>query len=370
MINPLPVVQSKKQFIDTLTLMITPPKLEEPEGEKRGHPNELKTYLIESNNKNLLPQFMLGEASAEIKNTGVDTIKILRVQEPERQSVEFYLDTTMERFLLLHTNCDSNDTQRAVDKLVTSNDYEFDKGWLSDKTLIDISTKPGNNNEGCRTGYRDIFQEVGDDEIVANNDLIIEGSGRPSTRLLQLAKSDPSLRFTLGYERIRISRGKHSYGIMDDLGFDGRFIVRKGRSVGDHLVLVDEVQDNYNKQVKNVEKLRMEGRIENGFSTIRGTPFEFEYTRRIDGLETYLKRIFNGREPFRIWGMKSKVRDGYYRILGVDMHTGHSLDIEASDHFFRVYLPKYSCGNVVLRLFVNLQRSFDSTIECPQISAM
>ena len=65
--------------------------------------------------------------------------------------------------------------------------------------------------------------------------------------------------------------------------------------------------------------------------------------------------------------MKNGVEDGVNRILGVDMHTGNPLDIEAGGNLLRAFLPKASCGSVVLRLFANLQRYMDSGISCRQI---
>jgi hypothetical protein len=355
--------------MDTLSIMVTPPKLEEPEGEKRGRPKELKSYIIE-NNSELYPEMQLNDKSyAIIENTGVENIKRLTIRQDLRH-VQFYLDVSdpEKRFLILHTSFDAEETQDAIKQLIFANDFEFDNAWLSTSSLKAISRKVGNRQSGYKIGYKDIFQDIKPEEILPENSVVLEGSGGISNKLLQLAENDPSTQRTLGYERIRISRGSIYSGVLTDLSYDGRFIVRKGRSIGDEMVLVDGVKEDYANQIKEIENLRIRGERKGGFSSIEGVPFEFEFRRDVDDWETFLPKIFNGKEPFKIWGIKSKIRDGYYRVLGVDMHTGHPIDVEVSNHLIRAYLPQGSCGNVILRLLVNLQISFDSTTTCSQLS--
>ena len=377
-IDPLPEINSQKQFIDTLADMVTPPKFAKPTRELRGRPYQLKTYLIESNNDGKLTQsFMLDSMIGEIRNTGLDTLKVLRLMsvEDERKPtqkpyhVEFYLDMSNPRFLLLHTNFHSRKVGRAVRNLVGSTKFEFDHAWLSTTTLTGLSERPGNTRSGYKIGYRDIFVERDEEELMAENNMVVEASGGLAQVLFQWTKQDETLEKTLGYEYVRIARGYKSHGIEDDVWFDGRMSVKRGRSVEDHMVLVNSIKDEYCQKITEAEKLRMDGRMEGDMAVIDGFPFEFEFRRKVESWDGFLAHIFDGKEPFKLWGLKTKIRNGYYRILAVDMHTGHPLDIEVSEHILRVYLPKQSCGNVLLRLFVNLQRYFDATIKCAQLSA-
>jgi hypothetical protein len=129
------------------------------------------------------------------------------------------------------------------------------------------------------------------------------------------------------------------------------------------MVLVNAIKSDYIGQVKKIESQRIHGNIEN--KSVEGTAFDFEFERDVSDWNRYLSVIFNAKAPFRLWGIKSKVNEKVFRVLAVDMHTGHPVDFEITDHLIRMYLPNGSCGNVVLRLFVNLQRYFDSGINCP-----
>ena len=50
------------------------------------------------------------------------------------------------------------------------------------------------------------------------------------------------------------------------------------------------------------------------------------------------------------------------QVVAVDLHTGDPIDLEVTPSTIRIYLPKGSCGNTVLRIYVNLQHYFDSAI--------
>ncbi len=204
LIYPLPKVETRKQFMDTLSEMITPPKSEEREGgEMRGRPTELKSYLLESNSP-LSRDFQFDEISANISDTGVESIKVLTLNRKD-SVVQFYLDLSDERFLLLHTNHHSDDTHYLVRRLIQSDKNEFDSAWLSTNMLKDIAGRTGNRDEGYRVDYEDIFQPVGEENIIPKNDVRLDISGTLSKNFLKVIKQDEMVQRTMGYERIRIT---------------------------------------------------------------------------------------------------------------------------------------------------------------------
>ena len=78
--------------------------------------------------------------------------------------------------------------------------------------------------------------------------------------------------------------------------------------------------------------------------------------------------MFNSTEPFRLWGLKSKIHDGYFKITAVDLHAGTPINFEIADNLMRAYLFKGNCGNTILRLLANLQIHYDSRVACKQIT--
>jgi hypothetical protein len=367
-VNPLQKVNTRKEFMDELGSLIAPPKVEVTDsGELRGRPTLLKSYLIETNSP-LTRDYVFDHTIATIEDTGLDEIKILtmrtQLDSPKAVSAQFYLDVSDRRFWVLHTNYRAEETHPFVERLITSQDHEFDNAWLSTNAMKQVAGDAGNKDYGFQVDYQDFFDRSDDeDDITPQEDFHLETTGTISAKALSLLKKDPLVRRTIGYERITIGRGTRSRGVLEDITCNGRFSVIKGKSVDDHMVLVNAIKSDYIGQVKKIESQRIHGNIEN--KSVEGTAFDFEFERDVSDWNRYLSVIFNAKAPFRLWGIKSKVNEKVFRVLAVDMHTGHPVDFEITDHLIRMYLPNGSCGNVVLRLFVNLQRYFDSGINCP-----
>jgi len=359
--------------MDTLSLMNTPSQSEEYESSIRGRPRDLKSYLFETNQE-LKPEFVIDKkVFVKIENTGLEHIKKMTMSEKsgfikrEVTTAQFYLDLTDKRFPVLHTNALAADTRNFFKKLTQSDDYEFDSAWLSTTMLKNISSSHGNRFYGYGVDYTDIFRE--DSEVIEpTDDLKMTISGTISQKVLETIRKDEAVERTMGYTKVIIGRGSINHGVLESLEYDGIFRVKRGDSIDDHVSLVEYVKQEYSEAVKSIEKDRIRGEKLEDKSMIEGCAFDFEFDRIVESWDKYLPRIFNAMEPFRIWGIKSKINNEIYRILGVDMHTGDPLDIEVSDHLMRIYLPKNSCGNVILRLFVNLQRYFDSKIHCSQLN--
>jgi len=366
----LPKVQTQKEFMDTFYDRINPPRIPTEDGSIAGKPTELKTYLIE-NNSELFQEFYTEDLQINIDQTGLDHVKILTLtdQRDSGNRLQFYLDKSDKRFLVFHTFDLAKQVSPLIRRLIHSEKFEFDNAWLSSNLLKDISKRAGNHDHGFSIDHKDYFQkdEPEDDEESIKPDTFsrLDISGKQSEKILQLLKKDKEIEQIMGYEKITIGRGTEYNGVIDDLEYSGRFRVVKGKSIDDHMSLVNMVKKDYTREIQEVEKFRLYGN--SNTKSIEGKPFDFVFERRVDDWDLFLSRIFNAKSPFRIWGIKSKIGDGFYRILGVDAHTGHPLDVEVMDNLFRVYLPEGSCGNVITRLFVNLQRFFDSKIRCSEL---
>lgn len=357
--------------MDQLSSMIAPPKSEVSEAQDlRGHPTWFKSYLIESNAP-LKDSYQFDHTTVQLDNTGVDDLKILTMRQGVERGrmveAQFYVDIVNKRFPVLHTNYRAVETHNFVESLIGSQN-NFDSAWLSTNLLKKLAVQPGNRGYGFRVDYEDIFHvsDEGEDDITPQEDFTIDTTGSISDKALTLLRTDKDVERTMGYEKITIGRGTKRRGVLEDLRFNGRASVVKGRSIDDHVVLVDTVRREYANQVKVVEDESIYANVQQ--RTLEGRAFDFEFNRGVENWDLYLDRIFNAKEPFHVWGMKSKAGDGFDRVLAVDMHTGHPFDVEVTNHLFRVYLPRGSCGNAVLRLFVNLQRYFDSMIRCSALA--
>lgn len=369
-IERLPKVNSRKEFMDCLSSMIIPPKEESEDGEQRGRMRELKTYLIESN-KGFPSEIHGDNFTTVMENTGIDDLKILYARNQRGEPyASFFVDLADRRFISLYTNSEAKDTHFFHSQLAKLHKYSFDHTWLTTGMLKDVAGVGGNRIDGVGISYKDIFANKDYSEEPDEGWRVDISGGKMAGRALQLISGDEVIKKRSAYDRVRILRGdKQSLTdfVTDDLDYNGIFAIRTGKSVYDHVTLVELVKEKYQKQMKTIEDNSIGLRQINNRMLYEGKAFDFEFKRNISDWELFLDKMFNSSQPFRMWGLKEKVEEGYYSILAVDLHTGDPVDLEIANNFMRVYLPKGSCGNVVLRLFVNLQQNFDSTISCKEI---
>ncbi|MGB9023473.1 MAG: hypothetical protein WCC94_08575 [Candidatus Bathyarchaeia archaeon] len=365
----LPVVTTRKEFMDYLGGVMSAQVAEEEEEEeieRRGRPRELKSYLFESNTKPP-SEFNCGEVAASIRNTGVDNIKIVNMQSTRADSfASFFLDISDERFWVLHTGALAEDAHVLVRQLASGPEYQFDRAWIPTQVLEGLSALPGNAFNGFGLQYVDLFTPSETPDIPLE-ELTMTVSGSSASKALKAVRAEEELQRSISYSKVRIRRGTAANYSKDDLRYDGAFSVKSGSSIDDHMSLVDETKTRYRELVGSIERFRLGTRETDGISRIRGKAFNLVFERKIQDFRFFLGRLLDSKEPFRLWGLGSKASEDYYQVLALDMHSGSSIDLEISPEFIRAYLPEGACGNTLLRLYVNLQHFFDSRVRCEEL---
>lgn len=350
--------------------MRSPRTLSDDDKSTAGRLTDLKTYLVE-NNSELHQEVCTENLQINIDQTGLDDIKILTLtdrKKPERH-LQFYLDKTDARFPVFHTFELAKNTNPMMTHMINSSEMNLDNAWLSTGLLRSISNEFGNIGYGYDVRHKDYFRQEADDTGPIKPDGYFRMSvyGSRADKILRLLLKDEDVSGLISCSKVRVGRGTKGAGIVDDLYYNGRFNVVEGDSIEDHIILVNMVKERYAALIRRIEDCRIY--YNKATRTLEGRPLGFWFNRKVDDWEHFLAQMFNSKEPFGTWGIENKIDDGYYKILAVDVHTGHPFDMEIADGFFRVYLPENSYGNLIVRLFVNLQRFFDSQISCPDIEA-
>lgn len=330
---------------------------------RRGRRTELKTYIVEANS--LLPAvFQFDKISGHIENTGIDDVNIIHLTSRDSAS-SFYLDKSDKRFWLLHTHGLAEDVDRLVEYLTSVNAYQLDSTWFSTGMLKRVSQVTGNRFDGAGIDYETIFTD--DETEVPMEELKISVFGFRAIEALRNMSSDDYVKNYFAFKKVRVRRGDLDGYAKDDFNFNGRFSVKSGTSIDDHIALVDIAKNLYKDEMKTIEDQSIGIRNRGKLASIDGKPFEFAMEKPIVDWDKFMNVLLSSAYPFRLWGIKKRVNEIYHQVLAVDLHTGHSVDLEISKDIIRIYLPKGSCGNVVLRLFVNLQHYWDSRIKCEEL---
>lgn len=283
---------------------------------------------------------------------------------------EFFLDVSDKRFFVLHTNGKSEDTNRVVEALTKDRHHTFDNVWFYSDMLKWFANKPGNSFNGFGVSYSDKFLRITEGTDFDIEDLNMSINGSLAEEMQQLVMANSNIKRTMAYNKVRIRRGSTrslADSVQDDIHNTGYFAVKRGKSVQDHLQLVDICREKYSEVIDQVENYRIGIKEIEGRTLMEGKSFDFEFPSPIENLNAFVEKMFNSTTPFKLWGLQSKIHDDYFKILAVDLHTGNPIDFEIAHDMMRAYLFKGNCGNTVLRLFTNLQIHYDSSITCPEM---
>lgn len=353
--------------MDHLTKEISAPKSDGDESQGQGQPRELKAYVIEANS-GIPKSAESAGAKWEMVDTGLDKMKIMRT-DVMGTKCEFYADVSDERFHMLHTTAKSDDAARAVAAITSMDSLPLDRMWISDPLLKVLASRAGGDAfRGFGVKYASGFTDNG--QVRGLEDLSLSINGPLASEIEDHMRKSPHLKKSMAYEKIRLKKGEetdmYNY-VHDEIDKEGYFAVKRGKSVQDHLYLVNEAKALYETTINGIEECRLGSSQEDGRWTITGNPLYFEFDEPMQDLRRFVTRLFDSTEPFRLWGLESKVKDGYYNVAGIDFHTGDPINFEITSDMMRVYLSEESCGNTIMRLLCNLQDRFGTRIRCKQV---
>jgi len=358
---PLPEIETRKDFMDFLGDMMTASfELEVEEialEETRGRPRLLKSYIMEAN-ADLPSKTDLTSLRISRTNTKLPEVSVLSLAYGTMRA-RFFVDTSDKRFWILHTNDLANHTNRLFRRLVFSPEASFDRTWLPIELMQKVSSLSGNSFRGFGLAYQDFFASNGEGELPVE-ELRMRVSGSSSIDALEALRDKEKLRRSLSYSMVRVRRGNRLNYVVEELGYSGRFIARGGSSIDDYVSLIEITRKMYRNTVETIERNSIGVKEIEGRTLVEGQAFDLTLDREIEDIDSFVDRLISPTLPFRLWGIKNRISKNMIQVIGVDLHTGDSVDLEVSPFLIRIYLPKGSCGNTVLRLYANLQHYFDS----------
>jgi len=333
------------------------------EGEYEYGKNLLKTYIIESNHKNIMTFLQSLNGGASINWNKIDkTAYILDYKKAETE-VNFYIDSTNARFWSFHTISSAKDTDWILNKLIQPLMSRLDNLWLDRNSLQNIKTQHADYTKSIGVQYRhgDVFPttDFGDS-------FSLRANGIPSDILYDLFTTDPRLSnlfalSSVGFKKIyRPDESLKPNLLLEDVYYQGKFTV-KGTSIYEHISTVSDIRDKYERDLAIIENEYNISYPESGGGfTIKGAPLCIDFKKEIEDMELFIQTIFTAREPFRISGFDTKLESGTYLLSCLDLHNGDDFRLEVTPNWIRIYLPHDACGNTIMRFLCNLQRYYDA----------
>lgn len=318
--------------------------------------NLLKTFVLESN---INLEHFKEVFNIYILNKIDDNLIEFKVQD---SNLEFYLDYHRPRFWYLYTLEESIQAKQTIKKFMDTVKNGLDHLWFP----INLQRNVLNLGDFRGLGVRYKANEVFSEDFIENNlsfgDLSIRTWGPGTKNLFETLDRSEELKNFLSLSSVGIKREVQEDFVLEDINYNAQFTTRGGNSIQLHLDTLEQVVEEYSNLLGTIEEnYRLSYGIKESSASIRGSPITIELENEIEDIEQFLENMVSSKNPFRLWGLKVKLEENYYKVKGIDLHNGDKFTLEVSPDWIRLYLPSNACGNTALRIFVNIQHFYDSS---------
>jgi hypothetical protein len=272
-----------------------------------------------------------------------------------------YLDTANPRLWIFHSIGSAREMEEQMSSLIGSDGSMMDFPWLPSNSLERIG-RLGEKSAGFNLKYRNRFVGIAGENSV--EDMTMRFWGPAALDLIQELKHSERMKGGLSLSGIGLIHQVESGYAKETISSSGYILAMRGDSVDSHLSMISKVQSYYLHLLTQLEtEYRFSHEKTPNGVIFSGDLLTIVFQRHIDDLEKFVEGLFSNTQPFRLWGITRRLESDLFKVKGIDLHTGGRIDFEIEPSVIRMYLHAGACGNVVTRLFTNLQSSFDAESE-------
>ncbi len=332
----------------------------------------IKTQIIESNaDLAMLNELKVDDYSFQLKPTDDKFLfnLIINSHRSTKPTI-MYLDSIHKRYWKIYS-LEKSIESAAFFKTLTRNSINLDSLWMPHQMLQEIGKKENAISKGFSIKFSQRVA-LSDDEFSINDsdskDFIHDfenftirlwtRKNKPSEKLMKLLENE-NMPTTTTSTRLQI--GSRENYVKDEIYYDGRFTIQKGNDFKEHNILVDDVIQNYQDKMEIIEAQRIQMELKAEAFKMKGHPFELKFSNKIP-IKKFVDKVFSSTNPFRVWGSEYDEQSDFLRIAAVDCHTGDMFNMDLMDKYARVYLRNKACGNLIFRLYTNIQHYFDPKV--------
>lgn len=319
----------------------------------------LKTYLVEAHGGSN------GDSAAVDLLRSVGQVTGLTVEDTDeadlfllrRGDVDFWCDSSLGRFWRLHTIAPVDPADKLRDDLVSASPA-LDNVWLPPPYLENLQeVTHGRMHVFALTHDRRPLHREGFEGEDIDYVTVRLWAARAAQTLRKLRESRV-LPHGISIRSVKLRTGSDEqdgdYCVAEY--FNHGKVTVSGTSFDEHTRAVVRILDDYRKMVERIERDHGIGVVETGgCATVSGDPIVIDLEWTLADLEYAVGKIFSCTEPFRLWGVPERVREGHYRARAVDLHVGGTLTFDIHPRGVVIRLPPGTCGNTVVRFLGGLQ---------------
>lgn len=340
----------KEYFFQTL---LTKEERDIDEGENEKKP---KSVILESNVPSYEKIFTAPQWNAR-KTEDEDLVHLTF-----RNEGEFFLDILDKRFWILHTIDSSQHMDNVLYDLIIKDNSRLDYVWLSSNFLQEIG-KWGKET-GFSLKFDNKFYEKEDEDI---EHVSMRFWGGVAKDIFNDLRKNQKISQAVSLSRMEIKYAGNpdvDKFVKENISYQGKLTINKGNSIDHHFNMLSRIKTKYSAMVYKIEdEYRISYKKSEENVKLHGDYLLIKFPDYVKNLRVFMEVISSCKVPFRLWGIWKLKSNDFAKGSFVDLHSGHGLNIEATNEFMRIYLKEDSCGNVVTRLFTNLQLTLGSKLE-------
>lgn len=324
--------------------------------EEIGNQNSIKASIIESNQS--LDEFLKRHEEIELKPSKEPFFHNLKIRFEEKEYY-FYLNNQNERFWVIH-NIEKQREIESIVKNLTTDTYLQDKIYLSHNTMEKHQRNYSADSLGLTLNFEQKFtldkiNPVFVDDIDKFDDIAytLQIWPKRSESIDFFLNQFKKIKIPINYKSLNFvfdDKESNEILIKEDLYYDGSFTIHRGKDLRRHLKFLNIVKKQYKNSMDEIEERRID------WNLMKGDLLTIKLDKKIDP-KNFIN-VINQTKEFKINGFFMYRENNYFNFCCIDLHTGGKFYLQVSPEEIHINLEKDSCGNIVFRLFTNLQRYF------------
>ncbi|HEY1691706.1 MAG TPA: hypothetical protein VGG39_06075 [Polyangiaceae bacterium] len=319
----------------------------------------VKTYLVEAHGADS-DDATLAKMGGLGKKIGFDFAAagesgLFRLQ---KKDVTFWCDTSTPRFWRLYTTALVKDADDARDAIVSSAPW-LDRVWIPPHYLETLADTVGAQMLTFSLSHDRRPVTEGDRPVTDSDFVTLRLWASNAQKTLHKLRTAHVFPHAVSVRSVRLRSGgddaQADYCVAEYF-HDGK-ITAGGTSFDEHNRVIVRMLRDYGDLVRSFEERYGIGATTDasGRHVVAGQPVVLDLKWTVQDLEYAVQRIFAANDPFRLWGLPTRVSDGHFRARAVDLHVGGVLTFDITQENVVIQLPRGVCGNTVVRFLNNLQ---------------
>lgn len=332
----------------------------EPEEEKYSR-IKIKANIVESNFSSFKEFAEMNKNRIKVIPSKEDDFFNVKIKHDNKQYY-LYIDTINPRFWLIH----NIEYQRDIDPLIKDlfyNSYLQDKIYIPNQMMESYWKNYSKNSLGVSLTFKQLLNEDVNNENFSNMEREINNytlrlwPKRPNT-MEKFIEKFREIELPINFKYLNyVFKNKEGEILMkENIYRDGKFTINKGKDFRKHIDFIEKIKEDYDNLIKKIEKNRM------NWKEGKGNLFCINFNKKINPNSIY-KILKTNQDIFKILIFPLYKEESFRLFDCMDLHTTGRFKLQIFKDKIYINLNADSCGNVILRLFSNLQAHFSPDLQ-------